>query len=82
MESKEPTPEEIAEFEAKMTKHYEEKLPFLRIHAEFHMLNADIAEARLRTLSANSQFAQAMAQQQKLKEQSQEENKNGNANKS
>ena len=63
-----PTEEQIKEYEKTMFAHYQEKLPFLRIKAEFDMLQADIAEARIRSLSANSQFAQAMAEQAKATE--------------
>ncbi len=58
-----PTDEQIAVYEAKMKVHYEKNLPFLRLKAEFDMLQADIAEARMRILSANSQFGQAMVAQ-------------------
>ncbi len=61
-ENQQPAPpkeEQIKEFEEKMTLHYQNKLPFLRLKAEFDGLNADIAEARIRTLQANHAFYQA-----------------------
>lgn len=63
-----PTEEQIAEFEVKMKMHYEKKLPFLRLKAEYDGLHADIAEARIRSLQANNQFAEAMAQYTKAAE--------------
>lgn len=56
-----PTPEEIAAHEAKMTEYYTKKLPLLRLRAEYDMKQADIAEARIRILIANSRYAEATA---------------------
>lgn len=63
-----PTEQEIKEFEEKMTLHYQSKLPFLRLKAEFDNLHADIAEARIRTLQANHAFYQATTPEETTKE--------------
>lgn len=63
--SKSPT-EIDAETEAtlkKMEEFYDKKLPFLRKKHEFDILNAEIDEARIRSLAAKDQFTRFILQQ-------------------
>lgn len=60
----EPTDEQIKEYQEKMDKYYDERLPFLRKKHEFDTLTADIDEARVRSIEARNRFAQYMTQSQ------------------
>lgn len=78
--TQEPTEEKLKEFQDKMDKFYDDRLPFLRKKHEFDMLTAEIDEARIRSIEARDKFAQYTLQAQKAhdaekKKQSDEEKK-------
>lgn len=60
---KEPTPEEIEAYKAKMTAFYDKELPFLRLHAEYIRLNSEIHQNRLKEYLAINQLASVTAPQ-------------------
>ncbi len=62
-----PTDEETKNMLDKMEKFYDEQLPFLRKKHEFDTMNAEIDEARIRSLAAKDQFARFMLQQKEGK---------------
>jgi hypothetical protein len=59
------TPEQIAEMRAKMIKHYQGEIKFLKIQAEFEKLQADVEEHRARRYSAMAHQAQLFADPEK-----------------
>lgn len=61
---KEPTEAEIREYQEKMDKYYDDRLPFLRKKHEFDTLTADIDEARVRSIEARNRLAQYAMQSQ------------------
>lgn len=65
-----PSAEEIAKMKEEMTKFYEEKIPFLKLHEEHDRLMADIAEHKVRRISAEHHYAQFVLEQKKLQEES------------
>ena len=58
---KQPTPEEIKMYKAKMLAYYEDQLPLLKVQAEVEMLMANIDQARLNSYVARTRLAEMMA---------------------
>ena len=80
-QQKQITEKEIKERQSKMQKFCEDNLPFLRIKAEHDMLQADIAEALIRRMRAESAFQNAMMEQDKFNKEAEKEKKDGNGDK-
>lgn len=60
---KEPTPQEIAEYQAKQMAYMKGQLPFLKVQAEYTLLMATIDENHVRRLEANMRYAKYGASQ-------------------
>lgn len=64
---KEPTPEELVkakEQRDKMTKFYEENLPFAELQAKYHQAVATVSESRLKKLTCDIRYAEMIAPQE------------------
>lgn len=56
-----PTPEEVKAYKDKMTKFYEEELPFLRLKEEYERLNSHVAQHRLNEFVSKTTLARHIA---------------------
>lgn len=73
---REPTEQEIKDYQAKMLSFYKAQIPFLKAQATYSDLMASIDEAKVRSLSAKMQYTQlSMAGMKK-----ETDNKDGNTN--
>lgn len=81
MSQQQPTPEEIAAMESKMSAFYESKLPFVRINHEYLTKQADIAEARVRIFMANRALIKLEDETKESNDSMKKEGADGNTNK-
>lgn len=67
-EAKEPTPEEIARYQAQRIKYFKSQMPYLKAEADYTRLIAEIEENHVRKVEARMRYARYMMSQNQFEQ--------------